>query len=134
MAQPGAVLAEVSLDADEVRRAEYTILVNGACCLGWAVINTVGALALHAPRLFGLAGAALGMIACWSMALRDLKSNRVLRGVLNYVISGLVLLLVMSLSVPELSVLFVFATFIFPLFVESRGASPTVTIAGGSVT
>jgi two-component system cell cycle sensor histidine kinase/response regulator CckA len=109
-------MTEMALDAGEVRRAQYTILVNAACCLVWAVLNAAAAFVLHAPRLLGLSGAALAMIACWWVALRDLKTNRVRRGVLNYVTSGLVLLLVMSLSVPELSILFVFATFIFLAF------------------
>ncbi|MFT3842137.1 MAG: response regulator [Myxococcaceae bacterium] len=107
---------EPQFEAGEVRRAQYTIYVNAACCAAWAVICAVAAKVLGNLRPLGLSGAAVAMIACWLIALRDLKAGRLMRGVLNYSVSGLLLLLVMGLFVPEMSVLFTFATFIFLAF------------------
>ncbi len=107
---------ETEFDAGEVRRAKYTIYINAACCGGWIVINVVAARLLGKPRVYGLSAAALAMILCWTVALYDLRAGRVMRGVLNYVISGLLLLLAMGFFVPEMSLLFVFATFIFLAF------------------
>ena len=109
----GRPIADDAFDATEIGRATLTIHANMACCVAWAAINGVAAWSLHQPRLLGVAIAALAMVGCWVVALRDLARKRVIRGVLNYVISGLVLLLAMGLCVPEMSVLFVFATFIF---------------------
>jgi K+-sensing histidine kinase KdpD len=105
-----------AFDPSEVRRAKSTIYVNSICCAGWVAINAGGAWLLGAPRLLGLSAAALAMMISWAVALRDLRVGRVMRGVLNYVVSGLVLLLAMGLSVPDMSLLFVFATFIFLAF------------------
>jgi len=105
-----------AFDRTEVQRAKYTIYLNSACCAGWCAINAFGAWLLGAVHLWGLFAASAGMIASWTFALRDLRHGFVLRGVLNYVVSGLLLLLAMSLSVPEMSLLFVFATFIFLAF------------------
>jgi K+-sensing histidine kinase KdpD len=105
-----------AFDPSEVRRAKSTIYVNSICCGGWVAINAVGAWVLGAPRLLGLSASALAMMISWAVALRDLRAGRVMRGVLNYVVSGLLLLLAMSLSVPDMSLLFVFATFIFLAF------------------
>jgi len=105
-----------AFDRTEVQRAKYTIYLNSACCAGWCAINAFGAWLLGAVHLWGLFAASAGMIVSWTFALRDLDRGHVIRGVLNYVVSGLVLLLAMSLSVPEMSLLFVFATFIFLAF------------------
>ncbi len=105
-----------AFDPSEVRRAKSTIYVNSICCGGWVAINALGAWLLGAPRLLGLSASALAMMISWAVALRDLRVGRVMRGVLNYVVSGLLLLLAMSLSVPDMSLLFVFATFIFLAF------------------
>src|ERR1700716_1670508 len=107
---------QTTFDASEVRRAKYAIYVNSACCAGWVAINILAAWLMRKPRLLGLSAAAFAMIVCWIMALSDLRAAKVMRGVLNYVITGLLLLLVMGLFVPEMSVLFVFATFIFLAF------------------
>jgi signal transduction histidine kinase/CheY-like chemotaxis protein len=56
------------------------------------------------------------MAVVWLVALRQISSGRMARGVATYTVSGLLLLLVMGLFVPELSLLFVFATFIFLAF------------------
>src|SRR5262245_18475659 len=111
-----AMRADVAFEASEIRRARYTIYANSACCAGWIVLNLGAAAILNAPRLIGLSLAAFAMILSWLVALRDLARGRVMRGVLNYVVSGLVLLLAMGLAVPEMSVLFMFATFIFLAF------------------
>jgi len=113
--RPSMPLA-VNFDATELARARYTIYANIYCCAEWIVLNAAAALLLGTPRLFGLAGAALAMIVSWALALRDLSAGKVARGVLNYVISGLLLLLCMGLFAPEMSVLFMFATFIFLAF------------------
>jgi signal transduction histidine kinase len=105
-----------AFDPSEVRRAKSTIYVNSICCGGWVAINAGGAWLLGAPRLLGLSASALAMMISWAVALHDLRVGRVMRGVLNYVVSGLLLLLAMSLSVPDMSLLFVFATFIFLAF------------------
>jgi PAS domain S-box-containing protein len=105
--------SDTAFDAREIRRARYTIFANMACCGGWVVLNAIAAWLLGNARLLGLSASALAMIACWVVALRDIRQNRVMRGVLNYVLSGLLLLLAMGLFVPEMAVLFVFATFIF---------------------
>ncbi|HEX4450824.1 MAG TPA: ATP-binding protein [Kofleriaceae bacterium] len=105
-----------AFDPSEVRRAKSTIYVNSICCAGWVAINAAGAWLLGAPRLLGLSASALAMMISWAVALRDLRGGRVMRGVLNYVVSGLLLLLAMSLSVPDMGLLFVFATFIFLAF------------------
>jgi K+-sensing histidine kinase KdpD len=105
-----------AFDPSEVRRAKSTIYVNSICCAGWVAINAGGAWLLGAPRLLGLSASALAMMISWAVALRDLRAGRVMRGVLNYVVSGLLLLLAMGLSVPDMSLLFVFATFIFLAF------------------
>lgn len=128
------ILTDRTFDANEIRRATYTIQTNIACCLGWVVINIVAARLLSHARLMGLSGAAVGMIACWLIALRDLRRGHVIRGVMNYVISGLGLLLVMGLFVPELSILFAFATFIFLAFgLSYAGRSTAGVVVGAAV-
>jgi len=113
---------------EELRRARSTIYANIACCAGWAVINAVAALVLGLPRVFGLAASSVAMIACWVFALSDLRAGKVERGVLNYVFTGLLLLLAMGLSVPEMSALFMFATFIFLAFGLSYANTRMTTV------
>jgi len=113
--RPSLSLA-VNFDATELARARYTIYANIYCCAGWIVLNASAAMLLGTPRLFGLAASALAMIVSWALALRDLSAGNVARGVLNYVISWLLLLLCMGLFAPEMSVLFMFATFSFLAF------------------
>jgi len=114
---------DLLFDAGEVRRARYTIFANIAACVGWLVLNAAAAWWLRQLRLLGLSAAALVMILCWIPALRDLNRGRVIRGVKTYVLSGLVLLFAMGLSVPEMSLLFVFATFIMLAFGLSYAGS-----------
>lgn len=131
MSGPAEELAgekELPFGPEEVNRARFTIYTNAAACAGWVVINAVAAEWLQKPRLLGLSGSAAAMIACWTVALADLRRGRVARGVLNYVITGLLLLLAMGIFVPEMSVLFMFATFIFLAFGLSY-ASTTATTA-----
>src|SRR4030088_1061665 len=96
---------ETTFDASEVRRAKYAIYVNSACCAAWVAINILAARLMRQPRLLGLSAAAFAMIVCWMLALSDLRAGKVMRGVLNYVITGLLLLLAMGLFVPEMAVL-----------------------------
>src|SRR6202049_2585479 len=112
---------EVRFDAtaaglNELSRARAVIWVNLACVLVWIVINVVAGWELHNARPFGVALAGVGMAIAWGLALREISAGRMARGVALYTVSGLVLLLAMGISVPELSLLFTFDTFIFLAF------------------
>jgi signal transduction histidine kinase len=122
LASEGAIpQEEVRFDAtaaglNELSRARAVIWVNLACVLVWIVINVVAGWELHNARPYGVALAGAGMAIAWSLALREISAGRMARGVALYTVSGLVLLLAMGISVPELSLLFTFATFIFLAF------------------
>jgi signal transduction histidine kinase len=103
-------------DSHEVSRARAVIRLNLACVLAWIVINAAAGAWLHNARPFGVAAAGLGMAVVWTWALRQITRGRMALGVASYTISGPLLLLAMGLSVPELSLLFTFATFIFLAF------------------
>src|ERR1700736_4078794 len=103
-------------DPNEVSRARAVIWVNLLCVLAWIAINVLAGLVLGNPRPFGVALAGGAMIVCWAEALREIATGRMARGVAVYTISGLLLLLAMGMFVPELSLLFTFATFIFLAF------------------
>ena len=112
---------EVRLDAtaaglNELSRARAVIWVNLCCVLVWIVINVAAGWELHNARPYGVALAGLGMATSWALALWEISAGRMARGVAVYTVSGLVLLLAMGLFVPELSLLFAFATFIFLAF------------------
>ena len=107
---------EAPYDPREISRARAVIRLNLACVAAWMVINTAAAWWLHNPRPAGVAAAGLGMTAASMFALRDISRGRMPRAVATYTISGLLLLLAMGLFVPELSLLFTFATFIFLAF------------------
>jgi signal transduction histidine kinase len=59
---------------------------------------------------------ACGVLFGGALALWEISAGRMARGVAVYTVSGLLLLLAMGLFVPELSLLFAFATFIFLAF------------------
>jgi signal transduction histidine kinase/CheY-like chemotaxis protein len=103
-------------DVHEISRARAVIWVNLACLAGWVVINVAASWTLHNARLLGVAGAGLAMAAAWTVALHQITSHRMAQGVATYTVSGLLLVLAMGLFVPELSILFTFATFIFLAF------------------
>jgi signal transduction histidine kinase len=105
-----------SHDPHEVGRARAVIRLNLACVLAWIPINCAAGWWLHDPRPYGVAAAGLGMAVIWTWALRQITRGRMAMGVACYTISGLLLLLAMGLFVPELSLLFTFATFIFLAF------------------
>src|SRR3982074_3599044 len=100
----------------EISRARAVIWINWACVAVWVVINGAAAWWLHNGRPLGGAGAGLAMAVTWTWALRDISRGRMARAVATYTVSGLLLLLAMGLFVPELSLLFTFATFIFLAF------------------
>src|SRR5579859_5457511 len=102
-------------DPHEISRARAVIRLNLGCVLVWIAINCVAAWWLHNPRPAGVAAAGLAMAGIWTWALRQISGGRMAPGVAAYTVSGL-LLLVMGLFVPELSLLFTFATFIFLAF------------------
>jgi signal transduction histidine kinase/CheY-like chemotaxis protein len=121
-AADGAGLVRAALDGvsryerHEISRARAVIWVNLACVAAWVVINGAAGWWLHNIRPIGVAGAGVAMAAAWSWALWDIAHGRMARGVATYTVSGLLLLLAMGLFVPELSLLFTFATFIFLAF------------------
>ena len=90
--------------------------MNLACVLAWIVINAIAAWELGNGRPLGVAAAGAAMAACWAVALRLISTGQMAWGVRIYTVSGLVLLLAMGMFVPELSLLFAFATFIFLAF------------------
>jgi signal transduction histidine kinase/CheY-like chemotaxis protein len=100
----------------EISRARAVIWINLACVAAWVVINGAAGWWLHNGRPVGVAGAGVAMAVTWIWALRDISRGRMARGVATYTLSGLLLLLAMGLFVPELSLLFTFATFIFLAF------------------
>jgi hypothetical protein len=93
-------------DPDEVSRARAVIRLNLACVVAWTVINCAGAWRLHNARPAGVAAAGLAMAGTFTWALRQISGGRMPSGVATYTISGLLLLLVMGLFVPELSLMF----------------------------
>jgi signal transduction histidine kinase len=108
---------EAGYDPNEVKRARAVIRLNLYCVLAWIVINCAAAFWLGNPRPAGVAAAGAGMAVTWSLVLRHISRGRMTPGdVATYTVSGLLLLLVMGLFVPELSLLFTFATFIFLAF------------------
>ncbi|TAN33665.1 response regulator [bacterium] len=111
-----ALGGEGRYEPHEVSRARAVIWLNLACVAAWVVINSAAAWWLHNVRPLGVAGAGLAMAVTWTWALRDISHGRMPRAVAAYTVSGLLLLLAMGLFVPELSLLFTFATFIFLAF------------------
>ena len=112
-----AALSEASrYDPDEVSRARAVIRLNLGCVVAWTVLNCGGAWWLHNTRPAGVAAAGLAMAGTFTWALRQISGGRMPSGVATYTISGLLLLLVMGLFVPELSLMFTLATFIFLAF------------------
>jgi signal transduction histidine kinase/CheY-like chemotaxis protein len=107
---------EGNYEPDEIRRARAVIWINLACVAAWVLINCAAGWWLHNARPFGVAAAGLGMAAVWTWALRDISKGHMAGAVAAYTVSGLLLLLVMGLFIPELSLLFTFATFIFLAF------------------
>jgi signal transduction histidine kinase len=103
-------------DPHEVSRARAVIRLNLACVLAWIVINCSAGWWLGNPRPYGVAAAGAGMAVVWTWALRQITRGRMALGVASYAISGPLFLLAMGLFVPELSLLFTFATFIFLAF------------------
>jgi signal transduction histidine kinase len=101
---------------NEASRARAVIWANMLCVLAWIVINIIAGWELHNGRPYGVALAGFGMVVAWTLALRDISSGRMARGVAVYTVSGLLLLLAMGMFVPELSLLLTFATFIFLAF------------------
>jgi signal transduction histidine kinase/ActR/RegA family two-component response regulator len=128
-----AVLGGASrYDPDEISRARAVIRLNLLCVMAWIVINCGAAWWLHNPRPVGVAAAGLAMAGIWTWALRRISGGRMASGVAAYTVSGLLLLLVMGLFVPELSLLFTFATFIFLAFglsyMSGRASMQVVTL------
>jgi signal transduction histidine kinase/CheY-like chemotaxis protein len=103
-------------DLDEIRRARAVIRMNFACVLIWIPINVIAAAVIPNWHPYGVAAAGAGMAIAWSVALRQIAYGRMAQGVVTYTVSGLLLLLVMGIFVPELALLFTFATFIFLAF------------------
>ena len=108
---------ESRYDPDEVSRARAVVRLNLGCVLAWIALNFAAAWWLHNVRPGGVAAAGAAMAGTWTWVLRQISRGRMTPGVVaTYTISGLLLLLVMGLFVPELSLLFTFATFIFLAF------------------
>jgi two-component system, cell cycle sensor histidine kinase and response regulator CckA len=96
-------------------------------------INCGAAWWLHNLRAAGVAAAGLAMAATWTWVLQRISRGRMTHRVIAvYTVSGLVLLLVMGLLVPELSLLFTFVTFIFLAFglcfLSGRASKQVVTL------
>ena len=115
---PNAVLSGTSrYDPDEVGRARAVIRLNLVCVWAWIAINIAAAWWLHNGRPAGVAAAGLAMAGIWTWALRQISDGRKIRSAIAaHTIAGLLLLPVMGLFVPELSLMFTFATFIFLAF------------------
>ena len=103
-------------DPKEVSRARAVIWINLGCVVAWIVINGVAGWLVHNLAPVGVAAAGFAMAVVWTWALRQISSGRMAQGVATYTVSGLLLLLAMGLFLPELALLFVFATFIFLAF------------------
>jgi signal transduction histidine kinase/ActR/RegA family two-component response regulator len=103
-------------DQYEISRARAVIWLNLACVAAWVLLNCAAGWWLHNARPVGVAAAGLAMAGCFIWALRLISGGRMAQGVALYTVSGLLLLLAMGLFVPELSLLFTFATFIFLAF------------------
>jgi len=115
---PNAVLSGATrYDPDEVSRARAVIRLNLVCVVAWIAINITAAWWLHNARPAGVAAAGLAMAVIWTWVLHQISDGRkIRRAIAAYTIAGLLLLLVMGLFVPELSLMFIFATFIFLAF------------------
>jgi signal transduction histidine kinase len=108
---------ESRYDPDETSRARVIVRLNLGCVLAWIALNCAAAWWLHNVRPAGVAAAGAAMAGTWTWVLRQISRRRMTPGVVaTYTVSGLLLLLVMGLFVPELSLLFTFATFIFLAF------------------
>jgi signal transduction histidine kinase len=108
---------ESRYDANETSRARAVVRLNLGCVLAWIALNCAAACWLHNVRPTGVAVAGAAMAGTWTWVLRQISRGGITpRVVATYTVSGLLLLLVMGLFVPELSLLFTFATFIFLAF------------------
>jgi signal transduction histidine kinase/CheY-like chemotaxis protein len=108
---------ESHYDPNETSRARAVIRLNLGCVLAWIAINCAAAWWLHNFRPAGVAAAGAAMAGAWVWVLRRISRGQMTPGVVaTYTVSGLLLLMVMGLFVPELSLLFTFATFIFLAF------------------
>jgi signal transduction histidine kinase len=116
---------------EEISRARAVIRLSLLCAILWAAINCGAGCWLHNVRPEGVAIAGFVMAGVWAWALRRISADRMAWAVAAYTISGLVLLAVMGLLVPEFSLLFTFATFIFLAFGVSHmsGRSSTGVVA-----
>jgi signal transduction histidine kinase len=115
-ADAGLLDAPGRYEPHEVSRARAVIWINLLCVLVWIVINAVASVLLNNLHPLGVAGAGVAMAICWWWALRQIAAGEMESGVMTYTVSGLLLLLAMGLFVPEMAVLFTFATFIFLAF------------------
>jgi signal transduction histidine kinase/CheY-like chemotaxis protein len=115
---PKALLSgESPYDPNEISRARAVVRLNLGCVLAWVAVNCAAAWWLHNVRAAGVAAAGAAMAATWAWVLRRISRGQMTPGVVTtYTVSGLLLLMVMGLFVPELSLLFTFATFIFLAF------------------
>jgi signal transduction histidine kinase len=116
---------------EEISRARAVIRLSLLCAVTWAAINCGAGWWLHNARPEGVAIAGLVMAGTWAWALRRISGGRMASATAAYTISGLVLLAVMGLFVPEFALLFTLATFIFLAFgvSYSSGRSSTGVVA-----
>jgi signal transduction histidine kinase/CheY-like chemotaxis protein len=103
-------------DQNEISRARAVIWLNVVFVSSWVLLNCAAGWWLHNARPIGVAAAGLAMAGCFGWSLRLISGGRMAKGVAVYTVSGLLLLLAMGLFVPELALLFTFATFIFLAF------------------
>jgi signal transduction histidine kinase len=115
-AAAGAHPATGSADAETIRRARAIIWISVVCIDAWIILLAAVSLGFHSARPLGVVAAGVGMALCWLVALHQMSTGRLARGVAIYTISGLLLLLVMGMFIPELSLLFTFATLVFIVF------------------
>jgi signal transduction histidine kinase len=116
---------------EEISRARAVIRLSLLCAVTWAAINCGAGWWLHNPRPEGVAIAGFVMAGAWVWALHRISGGRMASATAAYTISGLVLLAVMGLFVPEFALLFTLATFIFLAFgvSHSSGRSSTGVVA-----
>jgi signal transduction histidine kinase len=116
---------------EEISRARAVIRLSLLCAILWASINWAAGWWLHNVRPDGVAIAGFVMAGVWAWALHQISGDRMASAVAAFTISGLVLLAVMGLLVPEFSLIFIFATFIFLAFGVSHmsGRSSTGVVA-----
>src|SRR5580692_1147789 len=116
---------------EEISRARAVIRLSLLCAILWAAINCGAGWWLHNVRPDGVAIAGFVMAGVWAWALHRISGDRMASAVASYTVSGLVLLAVMGLLVPEFSLLFTFSTFIFLAFGVSHmsGRSSTWVVA-----